>query len=316
MRWPNVARDGHPRRRATRGVRHERKRTIRMAADQTRYHPGAGRRARIRRAEGQGRVQRHRRRAARQVSAHGQVPRRRRAAPNGGFGFCDVVFGWDSQRPVLRQHAVTGWQHGFPDALARLDLDTSRRVPWDDDVPFFLGDFVNADGSPPGVPAPDLEARAEARRQARLRGDGRHGVRVVQLPRDAAELGRQARPAPHDADAGHVRLLAAAHGRQPRVLQRADGRDAGVRRADRGPAHRDRPRRLRGGDRLQRSARSRPTARSCSRPAPRRSASASASCRASWRSGARSTRAARATSTRACPTARTTCSTTPRARAR
>ena len=26
--------------------------------------------------------------------------------------------------PVLRQHQVTGWQHGFPDALARLDLGT------------------------------------------------------------------------------------------------------------------------------------------------------------------------------------------------
>ena len=35
--------------------------------------------------------------------------------------------------------------------------------------------------------------------------------------------------------------------REPRVLQRADGRDAGLRRADRGPAHRDRARRLRGG---------------------------------------------------------------------
>ena len=42
---------------------------------------------------------------------------------------------------------LTGWQHGFPDALARLDLATQRSVPWDGDVPFFLGDFVNADGT-------------------------------------------------------------------------------------------------------------------------------------------------------------------------
>jgi glutamine synthetase len=41
-----------------------------------------------------------------------------------------------------------GWQHGFPDALARLDLDTARHVPWDNGVPFFLGEFVNADGTP------------------------------------------------------------------------------------------------------------------------------------------------------------------------
>ena len=29
-----------------------------------------------------------------------------------------------------------------------IDLDTARRVPWDGDVPFFLGEFVNGDGSP------------------------------------------------------------------------------------------------------------------------------------------------------------------------
>jgi len=68
--------------------------------------------------------------------------------PQGGFGFCDVVFGWDSGDQCYDNTQVTGWQHGFPDALARLDLDTARRVPWDHDVPFFLGEFVNADGSP------------------------------------------------------------------------------------------------------------------------------------------------------------------------
>ena len=69
-------------------------------------------------------------------------------ALEGGFGFCDVVFGWDSQDQCYDNTQVTGWQHGFPDALARLDVSTLRRVPWDGDVPFFLGEFVNADGSP------------------------------------------------------------------------------------------------------------------------------------------------------------------------
>jgi glutamine synthetase len=69
-------------------------------------------------------------------------------APQGGFGFCDVVFGWDSGDNCYDNTTVTGWQHGFPDALARLDLNTARRVPWDDNVPFFLGEFVSADGSP------------------------------------------------------------------------------------------------------------------------------------------------------------------------
>jgi glutamine synthetase len=69
-------------------------------------------------------------------------------AVEGGFGFCDVVFGWDSSDLCYDNTQVTGWQHGFPDALARLDLDTARHVPWDGGVPFFLGEFVNADGSP------------------------------------------------------------------------------------------------------------------------------------------------------------------------
>ncbi len=69
-------------------------------------------------------------------------------AIEGGFGFCDVVFGWDAHDQCYDNTQVTGWQHGFPDALARLDLGTARRVPWDDNVPFFLGEFVNGDGSP------------------------------------------------------------------------------------------------------------------------------------------------------------------------
>ena len=66
----------------------------------------------------------------------------------GGFGFCDVVFGWDCSDNCYDNAKVTGWQHGFPDATARLDLTTHRKVPWDGNVDFFLGEFINADGSP------------------------------------------------------------------------------------------------------------------------------------------------------------------------
>jgi glutamine synthetase len=69
-------------------------------------------------------------------------------ALDSGFGFCDVVFGWDSADQCYDNTQVTGWQHGFPDALARLDPSTARRVPWDGNVPFFLGEFINADGTP------------------------------------------------------------------------------------------------------------------------------------------------------------------------
>jgi glutamine synthetase len=65
------------------------------------------------------------------------------AAPaGGGFGFCDVVFGWDSNDACYDNAKLTGWHKGFPDALVRLDLATQRAVPWDNNVPFFLGEFV------------------------------------------------------------------------------------------------------------------------------------------------------------------------------
>jgi glutamine synthetase len=70
------------------------------------------------------------------------------SAVEGGFGFCDVVFGWDVNDQPYDNAYMTGWQHGFPDAMVRLDLDTYRNVPWDGGVPFFIGDFVRSDGSP------------------------------------------------------------------------------------------------------------------------------------------------------------------------
>jgi glutamine synthetase len=70
------------------------------------------------------------------------------SAVEGGFGFCDVVFGWDAHDQCYDNTRLTGWHHGFPDAMVRLDLSTYRTVPWDGGVPFFLGDFVTASGAP------------------------------------------------------------------------------------------------------------------------------------------------------------------------
>lgn len=60
-----------------------------------------------------------------------------------GFGFCNVVFGWDSSDSCYDNTDYTGWHTGYPDALAMLDFATFRRVPWDHDIPFFLADFRN-----------------------------------------------------------------------------------------------------------------------------------------------------------------------------
>src|SRR5580698_2716148 len=58
-----------------------------------------------------------------------------------GFGFCDVVFGWDAGDQAYDNGAFTGWHTGYPDAMAVVDADTMRRVPWEDGLVFFLADF-------------------------------------------------------------------------------------------------------------------------------------------------------------------------------
>src|ERR1700754_919634 len=58
-----------------------------------------------------------------------------------GYGFCDVVFGWDSSDVVYDNVDITGWHSGYPDRLCYIDLSTMRNVPWQDDIPFFLADY-------------------------------------------------------------------------------------------------------------------------------------------------------------------------------
>lgn len=63
-----------------------------------------------------------------------------------GYGFCDVIFGWDSSDVCNNNIELTGWHTGYPDQLCRIDLSTFRTVPWQDNIPFFLADFSKADG--------------------------------------------------------------------------------------------------------------------------------------------------------------------------
>ncbi len=66
----------------------------------------------------------------------------------GRVGFCDVTFGWDMSDAVYDNVKFTGWHTGYPDALVKLDLNTFRKIPWENDVPFFLGDFVDQNNTP------------------------------------------------------------------------------------------------------------------------------------------------------------------------
>jgi len=59
-----------------------------------------------------------------------------------GFGFCDVVLGWDSKDQLYDNARYTGWHTGYPDANVRLLPESCRPLPWEEPVVFFLGEFT------------------------------------------------------------------------------------------------------------------------------------------------------------------------------
>jgi glutamine synthetase len=63
-------------------------------------------------------------------------------------GFCDVVFGWDAHDSAYDNVSYTGWHTGYPDAPVRLDINTFRKIPWENDLPFFLGELLNDQKEP------------------------------------------------------------------------------------------------------------------------------------------------------------------------
>ncbi|MEY8205190.1 MAG: glutamine synthetase [Bermanella sp.] len=58
-----------------------------------------------------------------------------------GFGFCDVVLGWDMGDRLYDNSQYTGWHSGYPDAKVRLLPHTCRAMPMEDNDLFFLAEF-------------------------------------------------------------------------------------------------------------------------------------------------------------------------------
>lgn len=69
-----------------------------------------------------------------------------RSALSGGFGFCDVIFGWDIADVLYDSAKVTGWHTGYPDAHAVLDPSTLRNIPWEPHTVAMLADFRDDSG--------------------------------------------------------------------------------------------------------------------------------------------------------------------------
>ena len=80
-----------------------------------------------------------------------------------GFGFCDVVLGWDSGDQLVDNLSFTGWHTAYPDAEARLLPGTERAMPFEGGMPLILGEFAGrAEAICPRSLLRRVLARAEA----------------------------------------------------------------------------------------------------------------------------------------------------------
>ncbi|KAI0672962.1 glutamine synthetase/guanido kinase [Trametes maxima] len=72
------------------------------------------------------------------------------AASSDGFNFCSVIFGWDIHDTVYsKELLISNRANGYRDLIASIDLATYRRIPWENNVPFFLVSFLDPDTKEP-----------------------------------------------------------------------------------------------------------------------------------------------------------------------
>lgn len=72
------------------------------------------------------------------------------AASSDGFGFCSVIFGWDIHDTVYsKELLISTKENGYRDILASIDLNTFRRIPWENNVPLFLLSYNDPDTKEP-----------------------------------------------------------------------------------------------------------------------------------------------------------------------
>lgn len=58
-----------------------------------------------------------------------------------GFGFCDVILGWDAKDQLYDNVKYTGWHSGYPDAPVRIIPHSCRELPFEDNGLFFLAEM-------------------------------------------------------------------------------------------------------------------------------------------------------------------------------
>ena len=71
-----------------------------------------------------------------------------------GYGFCDVIFGWDSAdnlyefKPIEGEELFTGWHTGYPDQTVSVVLESKRKIPFENNIPLFLSELREGEVCP------------------------------------------------------------------------------------------------------------------------------------------------------------------------
>lgn len=64
------------------------------------------------------------------------------SALDGGFGFCDCIFGWDVNNKLYDNTTLTGWQKGYADAQVRVIPGSWRELPLEENMILVQGEVV------------------------------------------------------------------------------------------------------------------------------------------------------------------------------
>ncbi|MFT5163346.1 MAG: glutamine synthetase [Alteromonadaceae bacterium] len=65
------------------------------------------------------------------------------SALDNGFGFCDVVMGWDVNDQLYDNTKFTGWHTGYPDVTVNIIPQSCRDLPFEENGLFFLSEMAN-----------------------------------------------------------------------------------------------------------------------------------------------------------------------------
>ena len=85
-----------------------------------------------------------------------------------GFGFCSVIFGWDMHdMTYMRELKISNKENGYHDLIAIPDLKSFRRIPWENNIAFFLVSFHDPDTNEPVSACPRGLLKAQLEKLAR-----------------------------------------------------------------------------------------------------------------------------------------------------